>query len=1521
MKKLKRVLTFLVTCILFVIGTVIFSLAAEITLPSETSAFVTNVYIGKTDQNASLIDDIYPVMKANIKENNKKPLTPYYEKFEVLNNPENFQGLGHATYANINGETVTAEAFYRRKNEAVRDPNVGQALLLFQCLQYKAAHPEEDVELFYGSYRTSVTYAVCVVPESRYYGYGRVLYGTNYDEQGFVRLTYLLAEAARMGIKVTLVTQLDSYGKNQYNPTVSSLNKYKGKLDHVKYFNEALKTDCYNKYAPGKKVSDFMNFCHVGWNVTDKTADMQHVKGAAVSHYLATDGTVHRNAIFMESSNLDDVDYNGSNGNNGSQSGVIISDHAELFRITKNYFNLMCEYSGREDMYKFRRIMKERNENQIALINSGRENEIPKDEQIVYLGGKNDPMFELYFTPFGGGIDTWDPVNNPICKYVNKLTTSEDSIEFLWNISGISDFNLGVTLKNVLEKAFYENQNVANKLSILYTDTPFEAGKLHDLNVGTQIGYKSIRDPSRIHAKDMYVSYVEDGVRHNVSLITSCNFYNVAYYYRANSFLVINETGDKAGSFYSIINDRASFGLYNKNLMASPQNLTLEPGQSYDLDVDYTGKKALTWTSSDNNVATVKNGKVTVVGKGSATITVTDGTDKYSVKVKGVACLDCVDATPLSFNINEQYVFEAKNAKMPYTFETTFSVDQASLTKTVTLLGNDGLFDPSLVFSLTKSGQPRVVMRNVASNSKQYTYTFSNVKVATGQKVHLAITLDFANKKAHCYIDGELKQSVSIGTFKAYEQKHNFVVGGDHKNGNATFFPGEIYTIGLWSDIRTAAEIKNDFSSSVDTADKELLVYYNLKRCEEHLVDDASAYDNDLEHIKLWLDKDEVEPVGNYEYSFAVIGDTQTMCEADPDAMLSIYDWIVKNKKAHKIEYVIGLGDITDDSTDGEWVTANKSFSKLDGVVPYALSRGNHDDWDDFNRNLHNGVYEKTLDGMMNTGKINLSDPVGQPGVLTNVDKNGNVSYITREEDVPEGGVVKGDLTNSYRYFNIQGTDYLIMTLDFAPSDKAIEWASKVIEAHPDHKVIVATHCYMYRDGTTLDAGDCYPASYYTGYQNAQDGDKMWEKCFSKYENVLMVLSGHDPWQHAVYRQDEGVNGNTVTQFLIDAQYVDRNIGATGMIAMFYFSNDGRTLTVRYYSVAKDCYGSELSNFTVCLEHNWAAATCTAPKTCKDCKATSGKALGHKYTNACDTSCNTCKATRKITHSYKDVVTKANLTTNGKIENKCSVCGNVSKTTTVYYPKTFSLSTTAYTYDGKAKTPSVTVKDSKSKTLKKDTDYTVEYESGRTNPGKYTVTIKFKGNYSGTKKLYFTIAPKATSKVTATQTTSSVKLSWSKVTGATGYRVYQKTSNGWKELKKVTATTYTVSKLNAGTKYTFAVKPYTVDGLDTVVAKKQTEIATSTKCATPTLKVTSTKKGAANLTWTNVSGETGYKVYYSTKKDSGFKLYSSPAANTTKATVSKLKSGTTYYFRVIACKTTAGSTVNSGYQTIKVKVK
>ena len=85
----------------------------------------------------------------------------------------------------------------------------------------------------------------------------------------------------------------------------------------------------------------------------------------------------------------------------------------------------------------------------------------------------------------------------------------------------------------------------------------------------------------------------------------------------------------------------------------------------------------------------------------------------------------------------------------------------------------------------------------------------------------------------------------------------------------------------------------------------------------------------------------------DYAYSFAVIGDTQIVTYNDvfsnKQNLNKIYDWIVANKQSKKIEFVFGVGDITDTNVPAEWEHSYQQISKLDGVVPYSLVRGNHD--------------------------------------------------------------------------------------------------------------------------------------------------------------------------------------------------------------------------------------------------------------------------------------------------------------------------------------------------------------------------------------------------------------------------------------------------------------------------------------------------------------------------------------------------------------------------------------------------
>ena len=186
----------------------------------------------------------------------------------------------------------------------------------------------------------------------------------------------------------------------------------------------------------------------------------------------------------------------------------------------------------------------------------------------------------------------------------------------------------------------------------------------------------------------------------------------------------------------------------------------------------------------------------------------------------------------------------------------------------------------------------------------------------------------------------------------------------------------------------------------------------------------------------------------------------------------------------------------------------------------------------------------------------------------------------------------------------------------------------------------------------------------------------------------------------------------------------------------------------------------------------------------------------------------------KIAHTTKQTVTKATPTANGKIVNYCSVCKKTLSTTVIPKASSIKLKATSLTYNGKVRTPKVIVKDRTGKTLVKNTDYTVSYAKGRKYVGKYAVKITFKGKYSGTKTLYFTIKPKATSISSLKAGSKKFTVKWKKqATQTTGYQVQYSASSKFSKAKTVTVGKNTtvskkISKLLGKKKYYVRVRTY-----------------------------------------------------------------------------------------------------------------
>ncbi len=99
--------------------------------------------------------------------------------------------------------------------------------------------------------------------------------------------------------------------------------------------------------------------------------------------------------------------------------------------------------------------------------------------------------------------------------------------------------------------------------------------------------------------------------------------------------------------------------------------------------------------------------------------------------------------------------------------------------------------------------------------------------------------------------------------------------------------------------------------------------------------------------------------------------------------------------------------------------------------------------------------------------------------------------------------------------------------------------------------------------------------------------------------------------------------------------------------------------------------------------------------------------------------------------------------------------------------------------------------------------------------GKHTVTVKFKGNYRGIKKMYLVIHPKGTSLSKVTPTEKGFDLKWKKqAKEISGYEVAYSTSNKFtsKSTKVVTAgkgkTSTSVTGLKAKKKYYVRIRTY-----------------------------------------------------------------------------------------------------------------
>ena len=165
---------------------------------------------------------------------------------------------------------------------------------------------------------------------------------------------------------------------------------------------------------------------------------------------------------------------------------------------------------------------------------------------------------------------------------------------------------------------------------------------------------------------------------------------------------------------------------------------------------------------------------------------------------------------------------------------------------------------------------------------------------------------------------------------------------------------------------------------------------------------------------------------------------------------------------------------------------------------------------------------------------------------------------------------------------------------------------------------------------------------------------------------------------------------------------------------------------------------------------------------------------------------------------------------------------------------------------------------------------------------------------------------------------NTVKLSWTKQEGVTGYVIYQYNSKTKKyEKVKSVSSKYNyayIKSLKNGSTYKFKVRAY-LKGDKTLYGSYSSVVSVKAAVPTPTV-TTSVTYNTVKLSWNKVNGAGGYRIY---KYDSAKKKWVTAVSSTTKTsyTFKNLKTDTTYQYRVKAYQKTSKATYWSSYKTIK----
>lgn len=299
--------------------------------------------------------------------------------------------------------------------------------------------------------------------------------------------------------------------------------------------------------------------------------------------------------------------------------------------------------------------------------------------------------------------------------------------------------------------------------------------------------------------------------------------------------------------------------------------------------------------------------------------------------------------------------------------------------------------------------------------------------------------------------------------------------------------------------------------------------------------------------------------------TIAVFPDTQYYIDCRSPHFRRQVEWVMAQRTARNIRAAVTLGDLTEHNLKEEWEFYKESLKPLDPTFPFLLNLGNHDYGDAGSANSRKTFFGEYFDN----------------------------KFVEQTKALVET-LEPGKLENAFYSIDLGKVSVGVIILEWSPRKKTVDWANEVIKKHPKHRIMMATHAYLYSDSTRYDFKKhgtaqewnslAYPTAKGEGAADGNhDGEMLWQAVFKKYPNVFLTVNGHVLNNGTGVLTSKGDKGNTVHQILVNYQMLDE--GGLGYLRLFEFLPDGKTLHVKTYSPSLGVYATaKEQDFTLTID-------------------------------------------------------------------------------------------------------------------------------------------------------------------------------------------------------------------------------------------------------------------------------------------------------------------------------------------------